>query len=1043
MNKAIEWFAHNGVAANLLMFVILAWGLYAVSNRIPLEVFPTFELEIVNIRVPFPGASPAEVEQGVTIKIEQQIYDLEGIKTLRSTASEGMGKITVEVAKGYDPRAMLDDIKLRIDAISNLPEEAERPDIYISQRRRDVITAVISGDLPERQLRQLGERVRDDLVNLPQISQVELSGVRPYEIAIEIPEQALRQHGLTLAQVATAIDNASLDLAAGAIKTAGGEVLIRTKGQAYNQADFENIVVLSHEGTRLRVADIGTVRDGFEEEALEMRFNNRFAVAVDVYRVGEQSAIEVAAAVKDYIETARALLPPSVRLDYWGDRSRIVKARLNTLLNSAVQGGVLILLLLTLFLRFSVALWVFIGVPVSFMGGLALMPELGITINIVSLFAFILVLGIVVDDAIVTGENIYSHLQRGTDPTLAAIKGTQEIAVPVTFGVLTTVAAFLPLLMIEGVRGKIFAQIPMIVVPVLLFSLIESKLILPAHLKHVRVTADDDSARRNVLLRLQRKIARGLELFIIQYYQPVLTAALRQRYLTLSLFVGVAIIVFSLVSSGHLRFMFFPRVQSEFARASLVMPVGTPFETTARHIERITAAAEQLRDQYIDPVTNTSIITGIMSTAGSSGGSSGGQSHLGRVMFQIVAPEERSLPVTSSQLVREWRRLIGVIPGAKEINYRAEIGRGGNPIDVQLSGAHFDELQVLAERVKARLQQYPGVFDITDSFSEGKEEIQLTIKPQAQLLGLSSTDLARQVRQAFFGFEVERLQRGRDEVKVIVRYPFEQRRSLKYLETMLIRTPDGIEVPFHEVADARPGRGVATIERIGRNRTVNVSADINKETADLEAIKTDLQDFLTTAVAVYPGVKFSLEGEAREQRESFQSLFLGLGFVLFVIYTLLAIPFKSYSQPLMVMCVIPFGVVGAILGHIIMAMNLSVVSIMGMLALTGVVVNDSLVLVDYVNRCRREGQTVADAVRQAGVARFRPVLLTSLTTFAGLMPLIFEKSTQAQFLIPMAVSLGFGILFATFITLLLIPVNYLILEDGFALARRLNPTPVR
>jgi len=684
----------------------------------------------------------------------------------------------------------------------------------------------------------------------------------------------------------------------------------------------------------------------------------------------------------------------------------------------------LIFLLLALFLRFTVALWVCVGIPVSFMGAIALLPTLGVTINIISLFAFILVLGVVVDDAIVTGESIYTHLKRKEAPGEAVVRGTLEVARPVTFGILTTVAAFVPLLMVEGIRGKLFAQIPLIVIPVLLFSLVESKLILPAHLRHLDVTRPDPP-----LVRLQQKIATGLERAILHIYQPLLATALHYRYFTLSLFVAAVIIVSGFVVSGDVRFIFFPRVQSETARATLIMPAGTPFATTAAHIDQMAAAADAIRSEHIDPETGESVIKDILALAGTTGRGGSGVSHVGQVIFEIVSPEQRTLDITSSDLVNQWRQRIGDIPGAESLIFRAEIGRGGSPIAVQLSGNDLEQLANLSEEIQERLRQYAGVFDIGDTFEAGKEEIQLEIKPEAELLGVTAADLARQVRRAFFGEEAQRIQRGRDDVRVMVRYPAEERRSLANLETMRIRTATGVEIPFSEVANAVMGRSYSVIKRVDRRRILDVTADVDKQTVDVESIKRDLTTFLSSRRPVYPDVRFSLEGEAREQRESFGSLRIGLGFVLFVIYALLAIPFRSYGQPLIVMLVIPFGVVGAILGHMLLGMNLSILSIMGMLALIGVVVNDSLVLVDYVNRRRSEGVTVIDAVRIAGVARFRAVLLTSLTTFAGLAPLIFERATQAQFLIPMAVSLGFGVLFATFITLLLVPVNYLILED--------------
>jgi multidrug efflux pump subunit AcrB len=1034
MKGMIAWFAKNDVAANLLMLTILGLGFWALSSRIPLEVFPAFELEMVNVRVPFPGATPVEVEEGITVKIEEAIQDLPGIKTLRSTAAENIGSVTIEVEAGYDPRELMNDVKARVDSISTFPVDAEKPVVYVPEIIRDVITVAIAGNLTEAELRAVAERVRDEIADLPEITQVELDGVRPYEVSIEVSEQTLRQYGLTLADVASAVRRTSLDLAAGTVRTSGGEVLIRTEGLARAGREFEDIVVRSDDGARLTIADIGVVRDEFKQEPVIFRFNGRPAAFVDVYRVGDQNALEIAGVVKEYVADPPAWLPPGVTLNYWRDTSRVVEARLNTLIRSAFQGGLLIMLLLTLFLRPSVALWVLVGLPVAVMGGISLMPELGVTINLISLFAFILVLGIVVDDAIVTGENIYQHLETGQDPLQAVIEGTQEISVPVTFGVLTTVVAFTPLLMIEGVRGQIFAQISMIVIPVLLFSLVESKLILPAHLKHVRLRA---SATDSAFTKFQRRISRGLDSGTQAIYQPLLRAALRAPYLTVALFVAIAILLFSIAIGGHLRFIFFPRIQSEMARAAITMPPGSPFDATAAVVDRIAKEAEALRLEYTDPQTGESVIRHILASAGSPGGGEANRSDAGRVVFEIVAPEERTLDVTSSQLVSEWRKRIGVIPGVKDISYRAEIGRGGDPIDVQLSGSDFDDLRVLAEQVRERLATYPGVFDITDSFEAGKEEIKLRIQPQAELLGITLDDLARQVRHAFYGFEVQRIQRGREEVRVFVRYPESERNSLDNLNRMRIRTPNGDQVPFSEVAVAEYGRGFAEIRRVDRNRTINITADVNKESSDVEAIKRDISDFLATQVRAHPGVRFTLEGEAREQRESFGSLKIGILFVLFAIYVLLAVPFRSYLQPLIVMSVIPFGIAGAMLGHLIMGMSLSIMSIMGMLALSGVVVNDSLVLVDFVNKHRREAPTLEEAVRRAGIARLRPVLLTSLTTFAGLTPLLLEKSTQAQFLIPMAVSLGFGVLFATLITLLLVPINYLILEDFRRLTRRL------
>lgn len=1028
MHGMIGWFARNGVAANLLMVLILLLGAHALLERIPLEIFPEFERDVVTVQMSYRGATPAEVEEGVVTRIEEAIEDLQGIDRIVSNANEGVGQVRIELDRTANPRDMLDDIKNRVDAISTFPDNTERPVYSVLQFRRDAISVVAAGDLPEADLRRLGERIRDDLLALPRITQVELQAVRDYEISIEVSENTLDRYGLTFDAIVEAVRRSSVDLPAGSIKSDSGEILLRTKGQAYTKNDFERIVVRTRpDGSRLTLGEIAQVVDGFEQDPLYALFNGKPAVLMEVYRTGDQSAIELGEAVRRYVDAEQATMPPGVELAYWRDWSRIVKLRLDTLVNSAMQGGLLIFLLLALFLRFSVAVWVCIGIPVSFMGALALMPVFGVTINLISLFAFILVLGIVVDDAIVTGENIYSHLRRGDNRLESSIAGTREIAVPVTFGVLTTVAAFVPLLMIEGARGDIFAQIPLVVIPVLLFSLVESKLILPAHMKHVRAREE----RENSLVRLQQHVANGLERFIHIVYQPILDGALKRRYLTVALFIGVSFITLTFVISGRYGFTFFPRIESETAQVSLEMPVGTAAQVTAGHVNRIADAARTLREEYRDPHTGESVIQNVLVSVGwtDGGAPSSGQPHVGQVSLELQPPETRVVDVRTNTLVGELRSRVGAIPGAKELSYRAELGRSGAPIDIQLAGSDFTVLEQVADKLRERLGTYSGVFDIQDSLDEGKPEIQLAIKPEAELLGLSAENLGRQVRQAFFGAEAQRIQRGREDVRVMVRYPEIERSSAASLNAMRIRTDAGARVPFTNVADADLGIGFATIRRVDQHRTVNVQADVNKAQGNVNNVMTDLLPYLDDMLRDYPGVRYSLEGELREQRESFQSLGIGAAIVLFVIYSLLAIPFRSYVQPLIVMAVIPFSLVGAVAGHMIMGMNLSIMSIMGMLALAGVVVNDSLVLVDWVNRRRREGTALIEAVSRAGAARFRAILLTSLTTFAGLMPLIFDQSTQAQFLIPMAVSLGFGILFATFITLLLVPVAYLMLED--------------
>ena len=931
--------------------------------------------------------------------------------------------MNIELDNGYDPRELLADIKSRVDAINTFPVDAEKPIVALAERKREVIAVTIASDYGEKETREFAEHIRDQLLTLPNVTQVELSGVRNYEIAVEISQDTLRQYNLSLAQVSNAISSFSSDVSAGNLKTDGGDVLIRSKGQAYRKDEFANIVIKNQaDGTLIRLGDIANISDDFEETPVRTRFNGKQAAFLDVYRIGPQSAITVADEVKDFIVEQQINLPQGFELSYWDDDSELVKSRLSTLTTNALQGGVLVLALLTLFLRPAIAFWVFIGIPVSFMGAFLAMPLFGVTLNIMSLFGFILVLGIVVDDAIVTGENVYTKLKTAKSGEEAAILGTQEVATPVTFGVLTTVAAFMPLAFIEGARGALFAQLPVVVIPVLLFSLIESKFVLPAHLKYLKLR--DQKGKPSKFDQFQQRFADGFERGIIKYYQPILKRALNNKLTTLSLFVGTFLIILALIMSGWTKFVFFPRIPSETVRVSLTLPTGTPFEVTNNHVIDMSNKARTLQEKYRDADSGESVILNILATTGNRGGAS----NTGQVRFEITPAEKRESAITSTQLVAEWRDMIGEIPGAESLTFRAEIGRSSNPIEIQLSANSLDTLQEVAELIKSRLSTYPTVFDIADSMSDGKQELQVELTEQGLALGLNRVSVSTQIRNSFFGAQVQRIQRGRDDVRVMVRLPLSERRSVADLQNILITTPSGSTVPLSHVAKLIPGQSPTSILRIDRFRTLNVSADIEKSNTNMTVLQADLSTYLNDLMAQYPGVNYTMEGEAKEQAESFGSLAWALLFVFFVIYTLLAIPFKSYWQPIIVMSVIPFGMIGAVMGHWVMGMELTIMSLLGMLALIGVVVNDSLVLVDFVNKKRSEGMDLIEAVTTAGVVRFRPIMLTSLTTFIGLMPLLFEKATQAQFLIPMAVSLGFGIIFATFITLLMVPVNYILLD---------------
>jgi multidrug efflux pump subunit AcrB len=1022
----IEWFARNSVAANLLMVSIIIGGLVAVNGGVRLETFPPFDADTISVSVPLRGASPEDIELGVAVRIEEAVRDLEGVDRIVSRSREGSTSVSIEADPDYEPRELLDRVKSRVDAINTFPAEAEKPGVRLAERRWSVINVVVSGDFAEEEVRRYAEQVRDELLRIDGVSFVELSSARRYEIAIEVSADRLREFNLDLSDISNAIRGSSVDLSAGNLRTEGGDVLIRSRGQAYRRADFESIVVKTNsDGSIVRVRDVARVNDGFEEDSVVTRFNGRRAVFIDVDRTGNESALDVAAHVRNYIAEQQDKLPVGMALGYWDDDSQILKNRLGILAKSAMQGGLLVILLLTLFLRPSIAFWVFIGIPISFLGSAVLMSIFDISLNMMSAFGFIIVLGIVVDDAIVTGENVYKHMQIGDNSLEAAISGTKEVAIPVTFGILTTVCAFTPLIFIEGQLGRWFSPVAMVVIPVLLLSLVESKLILPAHLAHIRPRADRKTATG--FTAWQRRVADRFEHFVVSKYKPFLELTLRHRWTTLATFTGVLIVMLVLITSGWTRFVFFPSIESETARASLSMPVGTPFEVTSVNAEKIFAAAAELQEKYADEANGAGMISNILVNIGAANRGSG--SHLASVRFETAPREIRTSDLTITELVNEWRKLVGPIPGAESLNYRATWGRAGEPIDVQFSASSLDELSAAGDALKEHLATIPAVFDIADSLSDGKEELHIELLPQGHLLGLTRSNVVRQVGQAYRGLEAQRIQRGRDDIRVLIRYPIDERGTLTALSEMLISAPNGDRVPLGHIASLEPGKGPSQITRIDGNRVLNVTADVDKEASNQVVLHAELREFLDDMLTRYPGVTYTLEGEQRQQRESFGSLQVGIPILFFVIYCLLALPLKSYVQPLIVMSVIPFGAIGAVIGHWIMGHPISFLSILGLLALSGVVINDSLVLTDFINQQHRKGVRLRDAVRMAGIARFRPVILTSLTTFFGLMPLLLERASAAQLLVPMAISLGFGILFATAVTLILVPANILIVED--------------
>jgi multidrug efflux pump subunit AcrB len=1032
--------AHNHVAANLLMMVFVVGGL-VVGLSIKQEVFPEIALDLVQVSVAYPGAGPEETEEGIVLKIEENLSGIAGIKELKSVAAEGFGSVSAEVLPGEDIDLVLQDIKAEVDRIITFPEEAEKPVITKLVNRMEVISVVVSGDMPERSLRERAEAVRDELLALPEITQAELGGVRPYEISIEVPEEALRRYGLTLETIADRVRRASVDLPAGSVKSEGGEVLIRTKEKRYRGAGYADVTVVENpDGTEVKLGDIAAVRDTFRETDEFARFDGKPSAMVAVFRVGAQEPKEISRVVKDYVERKRLSMPDSVSMDAWNDNSELLRSRMNLLLKNAFIGLILVFLVLGLFLQIRLAMWVMLGIPISFLGALFMMPAMDVSINMLSLFAFILALGIVVDDAIVVGENIFEHRNRGKRYMSAAVDGVREVAGPVVFSILTTVAAFLSLSFIGGAMGKFIRTIPFVVIPILAVSLVESLFVLPSHLGHGR-PMEASSGIAGFVERLRLGFAGRLERFISGPYRKVLDLCLKNRLSTLAVSVAVLLITVGLVGGGIVKFRFMPEVDGDFVIASLEMPVGAPVDETGRAQDYIVRKAQDFVREYdAGRQDGGSLLRHIYSVVGGTlpkgpmDSGTASAAHLSEIAMMLAPSEEREIP--AAEAASRWREMVGEVPGVDSLTFESNVVHFGANVDIRLAHDDFAVLESAADRIKHALSQYPGVGDIADNYSRGKRELKLRLRPEARTLGVTEADLARQVRAAFYGAEALRLQRGRNEVRVMVRYPEADRRSLGDLESMRIRTRDGVEVPFARAAYVEEGRGYSAINRTDRKRIVNVTARVDDKVANAGEILMDLNRAVFGKLSAdYPGLTFDLEGEDKERRESIGSMRKGFIMALFFIYALLAVPFRSYSQPLVVLAAIPFGVVGAILGHLIMGFNLSILSMFGIVALSGVVVNDSLLLIDYINRKRREGADLLQAVVEAGRRRFRPILLTSLTTSLGLAPMIAETSMQAQFLIPMAISLGFGILFATGITLLLIPSLYVILEDVRGLLR--------
>ncbi len=1070
MRALAKWSIKNNVTVNLIMIFIIMAGIFTVM-KMRREMFPQFSLDMIVISIPYPGSSPEEVEEGICIKIEEEIQSIEGIERLISTAREGRGEVIAELETGADVQKILDEIKAEVDRIDTFPEEAEEPVVMEIINQDPTISVAVFGEVSEKRMRQIAEKIRDDLLEArmasntglggiqdiiasilkrfrfkqpESITQIDLVGVRDYEISVEVSEEDLRRYGISFDQVVSAVRAGSIDLPGGKIKTEQGEILIRSIGQLYTGREFEKIPLITlNDGTVVRLGQVAKVIDGFEDLDIKTRFNGKPAAIVQVSRTSEQDIIEIANIARSYVESHKGKLPQDLEIAVWGDISTMVQDRIDLMLRNGIQGIALVFVALALFLNLRLAFWVAFGIPLAFMAAFMVLSGFDQTINMISLFAFIMTLGILVDDAIIVGENVYSHYSRGKSPSAAVIDGLKEVGGPVVMAVSTTVVAFLPLLFIAGIMGKFIAVMPMAVIIILIVSLGEALIILPSHLYHALTQSEKKSRRLTSWHdRLQQKMEQGLQTVIKRIYSPSINYVVKNRYFTFSIGIGVLIISLGIIAGGYVPFVFFAKGESDWIVAEVVYPLGTPFKITEETIEQLETESFELNAVFSDfskkngrLVKNTFSIVGAIPRRDWKPPEYGG--HVGQVWLELASAETRE-NISTHTVLSKWRDLIGEIPGVDRFTFATlEGGPAGNPIEIQLSGQDFDQLKQAAVELKAEIATYPGTFDISDNFKPGKQEKKIRVREGSRSLGITMRDLARQIRQAFYGEEALRIQRNRDDVKVMVRYANQDRSSLSGIEEMRIRTFDGREIPIEEVADIATGRAYSVIHRVDRKRTITVISDIDETIGNASVIVGELKaGFLPTLVERYPGITYDFGGQEKRTSESLDSIKSGYMLAMMGIFLLLASQFRSYIQPVVIMMAIPFGLIGAILGHLVMGIEFTFVSIFGVVALSGIVVNDSLILIDFTNRAVRDGVDISQAVVQSGKARFRPVLLTSVTTIAGLFPLLLERSFQAQFLIPMAVSICFGLLAATVLTLLYVPALYLIVQDVINLFSR-------
>ncbi len=1041
----LAFMAKHPVAANLLMIIFLVGGLF-MTQEIRQEVFPDYELDEIRINLSYSGSTPEDVEQAMIRPVEDAIQNIAGVANMWSISREGGGRVTVEVVAGANEEMVMSEIQTAVDGISVFPDGVDRPEISLRSARTVVLTLVVHGDADEHALREIAAQHREGLLNHPDLTRIALLGMRPPEIAVEVPEATLQAYDLTLQEVADAIETSSVDLPGGGLRTSGGEILIRTDERKETLQEFEDITVRADaDGTTVRLADIAELRDDFRELNRITLYDGRQAARLTISRVGDQSPLALSQAVHDYVENHQDTLPPGVKFAIWEDDSEEFAERIDLLLQNAYIGLFLVLLVLGLFLNIKLAFWVTLGIPISILGSLIFMPLLGVSFNMISLFAFILTLGIVVDYAIVVGEAIYTQRQEGLDPLEASIAGVREVAGPLAISLLTTSIVFLPLLAIPGSTGNLFAVLPVVVILVLLISLIEAFFILPRHL--ARSSPAEWTGFLASIMALQKRFGDGMDTFITERYKPALHRALQLRYLVLAIGLATLCILTSLALSGRIAFHFFPPAEGDVSAVFLRMPFGTDADLTHEAADRILEAGQQTIDEFSDG--DAAIHRGILTEhgrgfpgSGPTGSAPGARSHLSRISVDLLPYDDRDF--STAEFTERWRENVGELPGieAMVFDYSSGISTG-SPISIDLHHSDPDILQSAAEELAAVLAGLEGVTDIDSGTSHGKEQLDIQLRREARHLGLTEESMGQQLRAAFFGIEALRFQRDRDELRVYVRRPLEERQSEHSLEQMQLRTDGGASIPLRQAADIVRSRGPVSIERRDGRRIANISASIEQGTTTGNAVMDTLEaHHLPQLTAAYPGLAWSLAGEQREQADASTQILTALLLALFAIYILLAFAFRSYIQPLIIMGIIPFGAIGAIAGHILMGLPLSFVSVMGIIALSGLLVNLSLILISTINAFVERGQSYREAIISGSARRFRPIVLTAATTFLGLSPMILETSAQAAFLIPMAISLGFGIVVGAVICLILVPCVALIFDDGRRFFTRLTDEPV-